>query len=51
MGQLGSGQEVFKCHGSGQVTLFRPDPREVIRHVEKTRFFYPPGILVPEGIQ
>ena len=28
---VGSGQEVFKPRGSGQITLIRPDPREAIR--------------------
>ena len=30
MGQLGSGQEVFKSHGSSQVTLYRSYLPEVM---------------------
>ena len=32
--RVGSGQEVFKYHGSGRVTLIRPDPRDVIPPVK-----------------
>ena len=28
-GRVGSFREVFKCHGSGRVTLTRPDPPEM----------------------
>ena len=31
----GSGQEVFKRHGSGRVALTRPDPREAVLTREK----------------
>ena len=33
-GRVGSGQEFFKCHMSGLVTLARSDPRVVIRPVK-----------------
>ena len=36
MGQLVSGQEFFKSHGSGQATRFRSDPQEVNRPVEES---------------
>ena len=38
-GRVGSYQEVFKHHGSGRVTLTRPDPRGVIRSVRSPVFF------------
>ena len=39
-GRVGSGQEVFQSHGTGQITLFRSDPRDVIRLVKRHDHFF-----------
>ena len=39
-GRVGSGQEVFKCHGSDRVAVSGSNPREDIRFVKVTLFFF-----------
>ena len=40
-GRVESGQEVFKSHGSGRVTLTQSDPRQVIRPVKCLKKYIP----------
>ena len=44
-GRIGSGQEVFKSLGSGQVTSTRADPREVTRPMTSPQSFLGLDIL------